>query len=128
MMRERYSCRKSIWRWLIMVVLLPPARRGAISVCLIYHTSITLRSPCSIGLAAAGRRRRSADNARHDRVLGGRFRPAGKNDLTTLDHVEPVGEIRHVMDVGLGNEQRMTEGADIGQALDDRRHDHRRKS
>src|SRR5215475_6921645 len=127
MMRERYSCRKSIWRWLIMVIPPPAGKARGDLGWLIYHTSITLRSPCSIDPAAAGGSRHSADNARHDRVLGGRFRLARKNDLATLDHVEPVGEIRHVMDVGLGNEQCMAEGADAGEVLDDRRHDHRRE-
>src|SRR5262245_16783732 len=125
MMRDRYSCRKSIWRWLIMVVPPPPAGEG--SGCLIYHTSITPGYPCSTGLAATGRRRGSADNARHGRVPRGRIRPAGKNDLAALDHVQPVREIRQVMDVGLGDEQRMPEGADVGEALDDRRNDDRRK-
>src|SRR5262249_11046548 len=110
MMRERYSCRKSIWRWLIMVVPPPVGKVAGGPDRLIYHTSITLRRPCSIG--PAGGRRRSADDARHGRVLCGRFRLAGKNDLAALHHVEPVGEIRHVMDVGLGNEQRMAQGAD----------------
>src|SRR5262245_60711193 len=126
MMRERYSCRKSIWRWLIMVIPPPAGKARGDLGWLIYHTSITLRSPCSIDPAAGGSRH-SADNARHDRVLGGRFRLARKNELATIDHVEPVGEIRHVMDVGLGNEQCMAEGADAGESLDDRRHDHRRE-
>src|SRR5262249_9510984 len=54
--------------------------------------------------------------------------PAGENDLATFDDVEPIGELREVMDVGLGNEERMAEGADVGQALDDRGHDDRRKA
>src|SRR5215831_935545 len=127
MMRDRYSCRKSIWRWVIMVVPPPAGEGGAISVCLIYHTSITLGNPCSTGLAATGRRRWSADNARHGRVPRGRSRLAGKNDLAALDHVQPVREIRQVMDVGLGDEQRMPEGADVGEALNDRRNDDRRE-
>src|SRR5262245_53358180 len=127
MMRERYSCRKSIWRWLIISVLLPP-ESGASCLCLIYHTSITPGACRSIVLAASGRRRGSADDTRHNRVVGGGVRSAAKNDLTALDHVKPVGKIRHVMDVGLGDEERMPEGADIGQALDDRRHDNRRES
>src|SRR5262245_66620550 len=117
MMRDRYSCRKSIWRWLIMVVPPPAGAGGAISGCLIYHTSITPGNPCSTGPVAAGRRRGSADNARHGRVPRGRSRLAGTNDLAALDHVQPAREIRQAMDVRLGDERRMPVGRAVGRAL-----------
>src|SRR5262249_56200910 len=96
MMRERYSCRKSIWRWLIMVVP-PPAGKargdgGLADISHIYHTE----EPCSIGPAAAGGSRHSADNARHDRAVGGRFRLARTTHPPPPHPLHPAPQLPHL--------------------------------
>ena len=42
--------------------------------------------------------------------------PAGEHDLAPFDDVETVGEIRHVVDIGFGDEDRLAEGADVHEA------------
>ena len=52
---------------------------------------------------------RAADDS-HDRaVRADVVRPAREDDLAALDDVEPRGELGHVVDVGLGDEDRVAE-------------------
>jgi hypothetical protein len=54
-------------------------------------------------------------------------RLAGEDDLAALDDVEPIGEIRNVVNVGFGDADGMTESTDGGEPIDDGREDDRRK-
>src|SRR5262249_35308030 len=106
MMRERYSRRKSIWRWLITVR--PPCRRPAAggSAWRIYDTSTPPPGSASIGPCGPWRARGSRHDPRDPRVRDGGLRRPGENDLAALDYVEPIGKVRDVMDVRLGDEER----------------------
>src|SRR5215467_15421596 len=53
-----------------------------------------------------------------------RWRP-GKNNLTAFNHIESIREVRHVVDVGFGNEHGTTKRANIGETFDNRGNNNR---
>src|ERR1700732_4218320 len=55
------------------------------------------------------------------------MRLACEDDLATLDDVEPIGEIRNMVDVGFGDADRMTASTDGGEPIDEGRDDQRGK-
>src|SRR5262249_29465749 len=86
---------------------------------LIYHTCIT----ASHAVQSDGRLHRPLDHSGYSRVPAHLRRLACKDYLTAFNDIQAVGEIRHVVDIRLGDEYRVAEGADIVQPLDDLRHD-----
>src|SRR5271165_2011300 len=72
-------------------------------------------APVSISRGSRG----SLDDSGHGRILADLLRGAGEDDFPTLDDIEPIGEIRNMVDVGLGNENGTAESADIGDSVKD---------
>src|SRR4051812_8381069 len=98
MMRARYSLRKSIWRCVIIARCPWHSAAGGLSsdISHIYHRT----SSGSIGLRRLG----SLDYA-GDRWMAQRVgRPALEDNFAALNNIEAVGELRHVVDVGFGDE------------------------
>src|SRR5262249_48047744 len=73
--------------------------------------------------SAPGSSRRAADDTHHRAVSVDVLWPAHEDDLTALDDVQPGGELRHVVDVGLRHENGTAEAGDRGETLAHRRHD-----
>src|SRR5215468_8813437 len=78
-----------------------------------------------LGGMRAGRRASggAADDAHDASVTVHVFRPADEDDLSALDDVEPRGELRHVVDVGLRDQECPAEHGDRGETLTHRGHD-----
>src|SRR5437879_7906331 len=69
--------------------------------------------------------RRAPNYAQHGAVAPGVVGRAGEDDLAALDDVEPGRVLGNVVDVGLGDQDRVAESGDLGDAVahgrDDRR-------
>src|SRR5262245_42854688 len=85
---------------------LRPARRPVISP--IYQPAAAVSIGC--------RRRGSLDDAGNRGILARLARQAGKDDLASLDDVEPIGEVGNMVDVGFGNENGAAARPDPGDA------------